>query len=391
MDEIEGSKKGKGDRKGTKCKKSYTAIIKQMKKIIASLLLLTFNSCYGLIGFFRTGGGGSAGTVTCYMKSITFTSDSAKIPSSQTDFSALVSLSSDTNLANYAQDDGDDIVFTLQDGTTKISHEIEKFDGGTGELVVWVKVPTLATNTVIYMHYGSNTATNQQQGTVTWDSNYKGVWHLDETSGTVYDSTSNANNGTPYGVIQDVVGKINGADSFDGTDDYISVSSFSITSPVSFEFWIKAGTETKTNGRILVRDANSAGNRAFAIQRNGTSLVIDTWNSAGTWYGLTSTNVVTEGIWKHYIYTISDTAISLYTNGSFVNSASFSGSLVNPSVQLDMGCDYYTSNYAYHGSTDEVRISNIVRSANWITTSYNSQNDPSTFFSLGSQETSTYY
>ncbi len=36
-----------------------------------------------------------------------------------------------------------------------------------------------------------------------WASNHKGVWHLDETSGTTHDSTSNANNGTPYnGVVQ---------------------------------------------------------------------------------------------------------------------------------------------------------------------------------------------
>ena len=83
-----------------------------------------------------------------YRKQITFTSDSAKIPSTQSYFPALISLSSDSDLAADAQDDGDDILFTSSDGTTQLDHEIEEFDGGTGQLVAWVEVPSLSTGTV---------------------------------------------------------------------------------------------------------------------------------------------------------------------------------------------------------------------------------------------------
>jgi hypothetical protein len=39
--------------------------------------------------------------------------------------------------------------------------------------------------------------------------------------------------------------------------------------------------------------------------------------------------------------------------------------------------------YAYmNGGLDEVRISNIVRSAAWISTEYNNQSSPSTFYSV---------
>ena len=41
---------------------------------------------------------------------------------------------------------------------------------------------------------------------------------------------------------------------------------------------------------------------------------------------------------------------------------------------------------AFTGILDEVRISNTPRSANWILTEYNNQNNPSAFFSVGSQE-----
>ena len=34
-------------------------------------------------------------------------------------------------------------VFTLSDGTTKLSHEIEHYDSSTGEIIAWVNFPTL--------------------------------------------------------------------------------------------------------------------------------------------------------------------------------------------------------------------------------------------------------
>jgi len=59
-------------------------------------------------------------------------------------FPVLVNLSSDTELAASAQDDADDIVFTSSDELTQIDHEIENFNGTTGELQAWVEVPTLS-------------------------------------------------------------------------------------------------------------------------------------------------------------------------------------------------------------------------------------------------------
>ena len=68
-----------------------------------------------------------------YRKMITI--DNTKVPETLSDFPVLINLTTDTDLANNAQSDGDDILFTSADGVTKLSHEIEKFDSGTGELV----------------------------------------------------------------------------------------------------------------------------------------------------------------------------------------------------------------------------------------------------------------
>src|SRR5205823_5323207 len=75
-----------------------------------------------------------------------------------------------------------DILFTSGDGTTKLNHEIEKYDSATGQLVAWVQLPTLYAqkDTQMYLYYGNASASSQQSVTATWNSNYKAVWHLKE-------------------------------------------------------------------------------------------------------------------------------------------------------------------------------------------------------------------
>jgi hypothetical protein len=46
----------------------------------------------------------------------------------------------------------------------------------------------------------------------------------------------------------------------------------------------------------------------------------------------------------------------------------------------------YPGEYGFKGCVDEVRISGIVRSEEWIETTYNTINDPSNFYSVGPEE-----
>src|SRR3990167_10697352 len=49
-----------------------------------------------------------------------------------------------------------EFVFTGSDGITVLNHEIQAYDPSTGELAVWVVVPTLkaTSNTELYVYYG---------------------------------------------------------------------------------------------------------------------------------------------------------------------------------------------------------------------------------------------
>src|SRR3990167_328103 len=135
-----------------------------------------------------------------YRKKITV--DKTKVGETNT-FVILVNLASDAQFSANAQADGDDILFTSSDGTTKLDHEIENYTTATGALIAWVEASiSVSVDTDIYMYYGNVGASNQQNVTGTWGTNYKAVYHLkdDPDTSTVQDSTSNNNDGTKVGV-----------------------------------------------------------------------------------------------------------------------------------------------------------------------------------------------
>ncbi|KPJ58222.1 MAG: hypothetical protein AMJ46_14505, partial [Latescibacteria bacterium DG_63] len=183
-----------------------------------------------------------------YRKQITIdhTKVGASCSSDLTDFPVLVSIQDDADLLTTANggkvenQNGYDIVFMASDGRVRLSHEVEKYDGNSGTLVAWVKVPTLKANedTVIYMYYGNSAITSSQENAAgVWDSNYAAVWHLKETtggSGAIKNSTSYSNDGTnSAGLSLGATGKMNGAIYFDGAGDYVTVPSPTNTDPAN--------------------------------------------------------------------------------------------------------------------------------------------------------------
>jgi len=113
----------------------------------------------------------------------------------------MASRATDSDLAAHAQSNGNDILFTSSDGVTKLNHEIEAYTSATGALKAWVKVAGLSSsvNTVFFMYYGNPAASNQQNVTGTWDTHYKGVYHLSAQDGWINTNRSGANPVINYG------------------------------------------------------------------------------------------------------------------------------------------------------------------------------------------------
>ncbi len=193
-------------------------------------------------------------------------------------FPVLISLASDANLAASAQASGNDILFTASDGITKLNHEIELYNSANGQLIAWVQVPVLAPGTMIYLYYGNSSASNQQNRTATWNSNYNGVWHLPNgTTLSASDSTGNANNGALQGspVPAATTGEIDGAAGFNGSTANIQTPLNINTLPITVSAWVYP---TNTSGPSEPWSTD-AGGWDYGVEVNGGTWQVHVGNA----------------------------------------------------------------------------------------------------------------
>jgi len=301
---------------------------------------------------------------------------------------------------------GYDILFSTDpNGLTKLDHELEQYNPATGQVVAWVRIPTLShsVDTTLYVFYGNPNITEPQQNPEgVWDLGYQAVYHFaNGASGIATDSTGNANNGTANNVSP-TSGEIDGAAIFDGGSSFIQVPtaafpaypSNSSTSayPLSFGAWFKT-----TSGGVILGQTDGTqpggGPNGWA-----PALYVDTAGSLRAsmfYHGNVSEQIVTttsynDNKWHYAVDTYSNGTEKLYVDGKNAGSqpgvsdvpngapyAYFLGTgQTNAWPASGGGWDYFG------GNLDEVRVSNNVRSSDWVATEFNNQSSPATFYSF---------
>ncbi len=334
--------------------------------------------------------------------------DHTKVPNTdQASFPLLFSstdplLKTVANGGHLSSASGFDIIFAADAAcATKLNHEVETWNGATGQFRAWVQIPTLShsADTTIYLCYGNPGVTaDQSNKTGVWDANYVAVYHLsDGTALSAADSTGK-NNAVVVGATA-TAGQIDGAGQFGyGTDlgtglkaDSTNLTAEAWVNPqFSYYEWIVAYPTI-----VGAVDNNGVAGWSLFYQT-------DHWNfyaartGSGT-YAFTppfnSDAAMGRGTWQHLAGTVSNNAATLYLNGSPIgsgaNSRAGSGSSVGSASNLQIGNNpNFTGVDPYwYGSLDEVRISSVARSADWIATEYNNQNSPSTFYTLSGENT----
>jgi len=340
-----------------------------------------------------------------FCKNITVDSTKVSGSGSHVNFPLLISVS-DPDLRYKVQPDGDDIAFAIDNSW--LDHEIELFNqeynATHAYLIVWVRIPSLSTsvNTIVTMYYGNSTMSSQENPTFVWNNDYEAVWHMsDDPSGTVYDSTSNNNDGTAYGGMgasNQVSSKVGGGLFLDGTNDYILIphsSSIDITGyQLTLEGWINlALVPTLYDAPVMVK-APSDNNERYMLGVDGgvnpSRINVRTTTSLSG-YRRYDTGMLYQGTWT-YISLVYDGTLGIgnqlftYKNGVLVSSNWAEGTISSTTGNLHIGKRISTSRWL-HGIIDELRISSIARSVDWLLTEYDNMNDPNTFYSVGSEQT----
>ena len=363
------------------------------KKTILSIFLFLIVISLAVFLLFKKGAVVEAGWWNdswSYRKALTINSD--QVVGDLTDFPVLVSLT-DTDLSAHAQEDGDDFIFIDKEGK-KLKHEIESYASSTGVLVAWVKIPSLSStvDTDIFMYYGNAGISNQQDAENVWDENYFAVWHMSESSGIIYDSTSNNYDlfsvGSPtyrqtgaigYGILFD-----------DANPDYFQRDgAISITAPMTMSAWFNDDSAT-TDDRNFVQISNKdvADHYSRLAQGETTTNIVHVGGkggSTGEWAETVAT--YTDNTWN-YATGIFESASSRTIYLNIVNSVNDTGSFTATGLdRINIGYEGDSSpGDAMSGLLDEIRISKIARSVIWMETEYNNQNNPSLFFAEQAEE-----
>ena len=279
------------------------------------------------------------------------------------------------------------IAITSDNGTSECYVEIEQWDSGSEVANIWFKAPSLSStvDTLFYLYYDITQPDNtpyvgvvgSTAARTVWDTNYKMVLHMNQDPtggvGSIKDSTIQVNNASPQGsmVTGDLVnGAIGKALNFDGADEYLSVpdiGSLDLTTGATVEVIVNMANIDPADAKAII-SKEDLGNSGYMLWFNN----LEQANFFG--YGLTgaTSSGATQSLatdTDQYLAGVYDGSdLSVYLEGALENSAGATGSIGINAEDLWISRYHFTDTQYLDAIVDEVRISDIGRSAAWINT-----------------------
>jgi len=345
----------------------------------------------------------------------------AAVAATVTNFPVLVRLDSANFNTGFAQatSTGADIRFTKLNNTTRLSHQIERWDAVAKKAEVWVLVDSVKGNAIssLRMHWGNATAPNLSSGPTVFDTatGFQAVYHMSATTGNENDATANGFGATATSGPGSAVGIIGKARSFDGASQFFQVAgsasgrlNFSQADSYTLSSWINPtaiATTTNTGHKIIDKGDNQyvlatygpdETTRYWEITIRGNN----TWNQcqadgsfAGSTAVLASSSV---NAWNHLVGTYTGGAVGaavtqrLYYNGVLVNQCEITNSETtgrNEGVNVHIGVQSGaapsgTYTRYWNGLLDEPRLHNRARSLDWVKLEFQNQRAAQTLVSF---------
>ncbi len=292
----------------------------------------------------------------------------------------------DADVMMHAQPDGDDILFMEQDGISRrFFHELEWYDNTAGHIEAWVNIPELSasSDTVLYMYYGNPSCENQQHTIDVWDDHYVALWHM----GDIEDTTTNNYDLVNNGATEFDNGRIGGCYEFITTEaDYMYQDTLFDQHPEEFtlETWSYAYQDNYE--KAILSKRNDDYNRwRFRIMEDDLVNLFHVGGSGKKWSY--STGPVHDNYW---VYLVATYKANTFT-GIYINTT-YSTGLVPGDIGDGSDYDFFVGlspgefHHTFDGLLDEIRISDVVRSSQWLETTYNTIANPTDFLSFGTEE-----
>jgi len=301
-----------------------------------------------------------------------------------TNFPILVNIT-DTDIISKCQANGEDIRFYLDDNTTELYYEIEEWTSAGAN--VWVNVTSLSSSgTNINMYYGCGGCADGQDSENVWDSDYLMVYHFNDSTSGLHDSTSNHYTGTSNGDLPNYHSKDIGGWYFDETGDFINLPEFSMSASGYIEAFIQSIDDNGNHEPWDFADSSSRNQEQILEVRMGDNKLY----SRLKWGGSESTyyNVQNPGTnHRYYVQSWENNAQHHSMDTNIYHTGTIGTYAYTPGLRY-IGCNYGEGNL-FLGWMYEFRISKTRRSIAWEETTYNTLTNTSTFCVFGEEHTGT--
>ena len=299
------------------------------------------------------------------------TPDGANLPAKVTlkDFPLLVRLDKDFFDFSQAKQHGEDLRFSLPGGDS-LPYQVEEWDPAKGVASIWVRMPVIKGNArqEIRLHWGNPDAESESSGKAVFNetNGYLSVWHMTHPVKDETGKLQSVDRGTT-----DTDGMVGPARHFPGQhgifcgDKIVGYPEGS--SPSTTEAWLKSDV---ANGRVLGWGNEQAQGKVILNYRSPPHIRMECYFSGADVIGKSA---VPRSQWVHVVHTYQKGQSLLYVNGVLDGVTKTDGAPLNIRTPARMWIGGWYDVYDFAGDVDEVRISNVIRSADWARLQYENQ------------------
>ena len=287
------------------------------------------------------------------------------IPSTSTEknFPLLIRLDKDFFNFKEANKQGNDVRFSTENGTP-LSYQIEEWNVINETAIIWIKIPEIKGDTIqrINIFWGNINAKSESNGKAVFNelNGFQSVWHMQEMIKDELGTTKSINQGaiTTSGII----GKAQhfnlgtGVNCGDSIFSYPDGANNSTT-----EAWFKS---KKVNSTILAWGKEQRRGKIMMNYKSPPHIAIQCYFA-----DVEGKTKINSNNWTHVVHTYTKGESRVYINGILDGISSPLLDIPKP-VGMRMGG---WNEYDFVGDIDEVRISSVRRSDDWIKLEYENQ------------------
>jgi hypothetical protein len=299
------------------------------------------------------------------------TPEGANLPAtaSEDGFPLLVRLDKDWFDFSQAKSKGEDIRFASSTGMP-LAYEVDEWDAVNGTASIWVRIPTIKGNSrqELKMFWGKADARSESKGSAVFNESngYLSVWHMNDPVKDLTGSLESKDTGTTS--APGMIGKSRHFDVGKGITNGENITSYPTgSSPHTSEAWFKA---EQSNSTVLAW-GNEAGQGKVMMQFfSPPHMKIECYFSGADVKGRST---LATSQWIHVAHAFKNGESRLYVNGVLdgVSTSPNAPLAIKSPARMYIGGWY--DNYQFVGDIDEVRISKVTRSADWVKLQYENQ------------------